>query len=89
MALQQIQKSSTVKPDMIGDGVEVTVYEQDGGNLHTMSGVLAAYSTSPEETQFKLDGLDKGNTVPREGFTLSITHYEFVLDLTSIEEDGE
>lgn len=88
MALTQIQKSSTFKPDMIGDIVEVTAYDQKEGGLSTVVGVLGSYATLPDQTAFKIEGVDAGQHVPREGYTLSITHYEFNLG-SFIEEDDE
>lgn len=88
MALTQVQKASTFKPDMVGDIVEVTVYDQKEGALSTIVGVLASYAVHPDKTAFKIDGVDLNQQVPREGYTLSITHYEFNLG-SLIEEDDE
>lgn len=87
MALEQITTSSTFRPAMIGDVVEVTMYDQSSGDLSTVAGVLAAYSTTPARTCFLIDGDPEIKTVPREGYTLSITHFEFVIDFS--EEDSE
>lgn len=87
MALEQITKSPTFRPAMIGDVVEVTVYDQATGDLSTVAGVLAAYSVHPRGTAFRIDGEPEAQTVPREGYTMSITHFEFVMDFS--EEDSE
>lgn len=87
MAIQQIQKSSTFKPDMIGDLVEVTVYDQSDGTLLTVAGPLDAYSTTPGGTAFVISGIREPQSVPSEGYTLSITHFEYVLDLSEAGDD--
>lgn len=87
MALEQITTSSTFRPAMIGDVVEVTMYDQSSGDLSTVAGVLAAYGTHPQVTAFRIDGEPEAQRVPREGYTLSITHFEFVIDFS--EEDSE
>lgn len=89
MALTQIQKSSTFKPEMIGDVVEVTVYDQKESSLSTVVGVLGAYSTAPDAIVFKVEGVTAEQVVPREGYTLSITHYEFDMGYIDAEEDDE
>lgn len=88
MALTQIQKSSTFKPDMVGDIVEVTVYDQKESALSAMVGVLGSYATHPDRTTFKIEGIESVQVVPRDGYTISITHYEFNLG-SLIEEDDE
>lgn len=87
MAIQQIQKSSTFKPDMIGDVIEVTAYDKKTGDLITLAGVLAAYSIAATGTEFKIDGVDKGNSFPAEGYNISITHFEFTLDHSEAGDD--
>lgn len=89
MALTQIQKASTFKPEMIGDIVEVTVYDQKESSLSTVVGVLGAYSTAPDAIVFKVEGVTAEQVVPREGYTLSITHYEFNLGSLIEEEEDE
>lgn len=87
MAIQQIQKSSVLKPDMIDDIIEVVVYDQKDGSLHTAVGVLSAYSVSPQGTTIKFAGVETPQSVPNEGFTITITHYEYVLDMSDAEDD--
>lgn len=81
MAIQQIQKSSAFKPEMIGDLVEITVYNQADGSLRTVTGILSAYSTHSKGVAAVIDGVGYPQEIPSEGHTLSITHYEFILDL--------
>lgn len=87
MAIQQIQKSSVFKPDMIDDIVEVVAYDQKDGSLHTAVGVLSAYSVSPQGTTIKFAGVEAPQIVPNQDFTLTITHYEYVLDLSDAEDE--
>lgn len=81
MAIQQIQKSSVFKPDMIGDLVEITAYKQADGSLSTMAGILAAYHVTPDGTVFKIEGVDSDTEIVTEGNTINITHYEYVIDI--------
>lgn len=83
MAVQQIQKSSVFKPEMIGDLVEITAYDQQDGSLSTVAGILAAYTTDSNGSTFVFENVSAAQTVPAEGYTLSITHYEFIFELTS------
>lgn len=83
MAIQQIQKSSAFKPEMVGDLVEITVYDQADGSLRTVAGALTAYSTHSKGVVAVIDGVERPQEIPSEGYTLSITHYEYILDLTT------
>lgn len=83
MAVQQIQKSSVFKPEMIGDLVEITAYDQQDGSLSTVAGILAAYSTEADGATFQIEGVAKTNQFPAQGVTITITHYEFIFELTS------
>lgn len=87
MSVQTVTKSAMFKPEMIDDIVEVVAYDQADGTLQTIVGALAAYSMTPEVIGFKLAGLDDAYQIPREGYTISITHYEFVLAFASEEDD--
>lgn len=87
MAIQQIQKSSTFKPEMIGDLVEVTIYDKADGSLATVTGVLDAYSTNSQGTHPKFAGVEGYQTIPTEGYTLSITHYEYIIDFAEAGDD--
>ncbi len=92
MALTLIQKSSTFRPDMVGDVVEVNLYSKADGSFITTTGVLAGYQSGGGSVGAWFDHDRDGEPSFRadlDEVTLSITHYEFVLDLTSIEEDGE
>ncbi len=91
MALQQIQKSSSFKPDMIGDVVEVTLYNKADGDLITTTGVLAGYQVGGGRVGAWLDHDRDGEpsfTAHLDEVTVSITHYEFALGI-EVEEDGE
>lgn len=83
MAVQQIQKSSVFTPEMIGDLVEVTAYDQSDGSLSTVAGVLAAYTASSDGATFVFENVRAAQTFPSEGFTVTITHYEFIFEPTS------
>lgn len=89
MAIQQIQKSSTFKPDMIGDIVEVTLYNKADGDTSTAVGTLRAYSVFDGIIVAEFDG-DRdipAVKVPIANYNVSITHYEYILDLSSTEAD--
>lgn len=83
MAVQQIQKSSVFKPEMIGDIVEITAYNQQDGSLSTVAGILAAYNTDADGSTFQIEGVATVNEFPSKGFTITITHYEFIFELAS------
>lgn len=91
MALTLIQKSSTFKPDMIGDVVEVTTYDPATGEMGTVAGVLRSYVSNAKVTRAFFDGDADDPTLSiraEDKFNISITHYEFALGV-EVEEDGE
>lgn len=90
MAIQQIQKSSVFKPDMIGDIVEVVLYNKTDGTLLTVVGTLEGYQQAPGVVgawfAHDRDG-QPGFTTKSDAVTLTITHYEYVPDLSDAEDD--
>lgn len=85
MAIELIQTSSTFKPDMIGDLVEITIYDQSDGSLTTTAGVVDAYTNYPDSTAIVIQGTTRALEVPTKGYTISIRHYEYVIET----EDAE
>lgn len=87
MAIQQIQKSSVPKPDMVGDLVEVTIYDKSDGALSTVAGTLTGYALRDGYAYLSLQDVAEEVEVNLEDFTISIAHYEYILDLSTTEAD--
>lgn len=93
MALTLVQKSSTFKPDMIGEVVEVTAYRPADGSMTVAVGVLRSYFTGSAGIRAEFDG---DTDLPSVAYTatdleqinVSISHYEFDLQVF-VEEDDE
>jgi hypothetical protein len=87
VAVQQIQKSSVFKPEMIGDLVKITVYTQADGSLSTVAGILAAFNTDSDGATFVFENVEATQTIPAKGYTITITHYEFIFAELTSEDD--
>lgn len=88
--IQQIQKSSVPKPDMIGDLIEVTIYSQADGSLSTVAGTLTGYAVRDGDVYLFLQDITDDVEVDLDDYTLSITHYEYPIDFVDADqEDSE